>query len=86
MSIVSKARSLTEGPQFCVQLTHRLVKYAADLVGPLPQDERRMNHILVVVDCFTKHVMLTPVESSGSLETVEALEKIFNTFGVPQTL
>ncbi len=79
-------RKGTEGPQFSVQSTYRLAKYAADLVGPLPQDERRMNYILVVVDCFTKHVMLSPVETSGSLDTIEALERIFNSFGVPQTL
>ncbi len=75
-----------QGPQFTVQANYRLEKYSADLVGPLKTDSRGQNHIVVMVDCFTKFVLLAPVEVTGSNEVIEILHTMFNQFGHPREL
>lgn len=58
------------------------IDIAIDFLGPLPTGE----HILVVVDYFSRHVDLEIMMSITAKETIKRLSKIFGLWGVPRTI
>ena len=56
-----------------------------DSIGPLKMDAE-YNHILVVIDCFTRFVELTPTKEVGGEEAAEALWDYTCRYGVPKLL
>lgn len=54
-----------------------------DHYGPLPSLASKRKHILVIVDAFTKHVKLYPVNSTSTKEVVLSLQKYFEYFSRP---
>ncbi|KMQ92653.1 blastopia polyprotein [Lasius niger] len=54
-----------------------------DHIGPLESTRKAYQHILVVVDSFTKFVWLYPVKSITSIEVISKLEIQKTTFGNP---
>lgn len=61
-----------------------LVTYHLDHVGPMESTHKQYNHILVVVDAFTKFVWLYPTKSTGTNEVIDKLCKQSSVFGNPQ--
>lgn len=61
-----------------------LVVYHLDHVGPMEVTHKQYNHILVVVDGFTKFVWLYPTKSTGSSEVIDRLSKQASIFGNPE--
>ena len=58
-----------------------------DFVGPLPRSSSGYTHILVIVDSFTKYVVLFPLRSALAKLLVKHVEEgIFLLYGVPQTI
>lgn len=57
-----------------------------DHVGPLTQTSKQYNHILTVVDAFTKFVWLFPTKSTSSRETLNKLSIHQQTFGNPRRI
>lgn len=58
-----------------------------DFIGPLPRSTSGYTHILVIVDSFTKFVVLIPLRSaSAKLLAKHVEEGIFLLYGVPQTI
>lgn len=58
---------------------------AMDFIGPLPMSKNGNRHILVVIDLFSKFVVIHPLRVATTKHTVEFLEnRIFSVFGVPQ--
>ncbi|CAG4942267.1 unnamed protein product [Colias eurytheme] len=57
-----------------------------DHVGPLTQTTKQYNHILTIVDAFTKFVWLFPTKSTSSRETLNKLEIHQQTFGNPRRI
>ena len=53
-----------------------------DAIGPLPETEDGFKYILVVIDTFSRWVMLYPTKSTGGEECAKALIKHFGLFGV----
>lgn len=60
-----------------------LVTYHLDHVGPMEATQKQYNHILVVVDAFSKFVWLYPTKSTGTNEVVDRLRKQSAVFGNP---
>lgn len=60
-----------------------LVTYHLDHVGPMEATHKQYNHILVVVDGFSKFVWLYPTKSTGSNEVIDRLKKQATLFGNP---
>ena len=55
-----------------------------DLIGPLPRTERGNEHILMMVDQFTKWVECIPLPSQSAEETARAaVNQFFSRFGCP---
>jgi len=52
-----------------------LVTYHIDHVGPMEITKKRYNHILVVVDAFSKFVWLYPTRSTGVEEVLNCLDR-----------
>nr|XP_006824600.1 PREDICTED: uncharacterized protein K02A2.6-like [Saccoglossus kowalevskii] len=55
---------------------------STDLLGPLPSGE----HILIVVDYYSRYYEVVILKSTTSTKIIEALTPIFARFGVPHTL
>ncbi|GBP02650.1 Transposon Tf2-9 polyprotein [Eumeta japonica] len=60
-----------------------LITYHLDHVGPMENTHKQYNHILVIVDAFSKFMWLYPTKSTGSNEVVEKLTRQANVFGNP---
>ena len=60
-----------------------LVTYHLDHVGPMEATRKQYNHILVVVNAFSKFVWLYPTKSTGTNEVVDRLRKQSAVFGNP---
>ncbi|CAK1594421.1 unnamed protein product [Parnassius mnemosyne] len=54
-----------------------------DHIGPLTETRKMYNHILTVVDGFTKFVWLYPTKSTTSAEVISKLQLHQDTFGNP---
>lgn len=58
-----------------------------DFCGPYPLSKSRNRFLLVVVDAFSKYVLMRSMTRSGAIETVNYLKKeVFLKFGVPEIL
>lgn len=55
-----------------------------DHVGPLTETHKQYNHILTVIDAFTKFVWLFPCKSTTTREVLNKLEILQHTFGSPE--
>jgi len=60
--------------------------YHIDHVGPLTDTKNKYNHILAVVDGFSKFVWLYPTRSIGTDEVLNRLEKQSAIFGNPRRI
>lgn len=52
-----------------------------DHYGPLKKEKDGYTHIFIVIDAFTKFVVLYPVKSTVTKETIIALKQYFHHFG-----
>lgn len=52
-----------------------------DHYGPLKKEKDGYTHIFIVIDAFTKFVVLYPVKSTATKETIIALKQYFHHFG-----
>ncbi|GFT40407.1 transposon Tf2-9 polyprotein [Trichonephila clavipes] len=60
--------------------------YHIDFLGPLPSTNKNYNHILSIIDAFTKFVWLYPVKSTSSRDALEKLKLQEITFGNPHRI
>ena len=66
------------------QAGYPLEKVHMDFVGPLPRTDRGNEHILVIVDSFSKWVELIPLPSQDAEGTAKAaINEFFFRFGCP---
>ncbi|GFU66244.1 transposon Tf2-6 polyprotein [Trichonephila clavipes] len=54
--------------------------------GPLPSTNKNYNHILSIIDAFTKFVWLYPVKSTSSRDALDKLKQQEITFGNPHRI
>lgn len=52
-----------------------------DHYGPLETTEREHKHIFIVIDAFTKYVLLYPVKFTTTKEVITHLKQYFQHFG-----
>lgn len=58
-----------------------------DLIGPLPRSTKGYQHILVVVDLFSKFSLCFPLRKATAAKVIEHLENnVFLLFGVPKKI
>lgn len=60
--------------------------YHVDHLGPMPSTAKAFQHLLVVVDAFTKHVWLYPVANTGVAEVLKKLRAQQELFGLPSRI
>ncbi|GFW91653.1 transposon Tf2-9 polyprotein [Trichonephila clavipes] len=63
-----------------------LSTYHIDFLGPLPSTNKNYNHILSIIDAFTKFVWLYPVKSTSSRDALDKLKQQEITFGNPHRI
>ncbi|GFV09324.1 transposon Tf2-9 polyprotein [Trichonephila clavipes] len=85
--LVNKKRGKGEGllnpiPEENIPLS----TYHIDFLGPLPSTNKNYNHILSIIDAFTKFVWLYPVKSTFSRDALEKLKQQEVTFGNPHRI
>lgn len=57
-----------------------------DHVGPFVTSKRKNSHILVIIDSYTKFIVLKAVKTTKSNITIAVLRDYFGTFGLPVRL
>ncbi|GFX85932.1 transposon Tf2-9 polyprotein [Trichonephila clavipes] len=57
-----------------------------DFIGPLPSTNKRYQHILTIIDAFTKFTWLYPVESTTLEDALDKLKLQQKTFGNPKRI
>lgn len=69
-------------------LTERPFQFVyTDLLGPYPRSKCGSTHVLVVLDKFTKFVLLQPLRKANAKEIVAFLEQqVFQVFGTPEVV
>ena len=59
---------------------------AMDTIGPLPRDKDGNEHLLVIIDCFTRWLELFPIPDLTATTAARCLLQHFGRFGAPNTL
>lgn len=73
------------GKQFIVERPWQRVY--TDLLGPYPRSKQGNTHLLIVLDQFTKFVLLHPLRKADAASIVSFLEHhVFHLFGVPESI
>ncbi|GBM28154.1 Pro-Pol polyprotein, partial [Araneus ventricosus] len=60
--------------------------YHVDFIGPLPSTNKKYQHILTIVDAFTKFTWLYPVRSTSAEDALDKLKVQQKTFGNPKRI
>lgn len=66
--------------------SYPLETYHIDHIGPMEDTKKKYNHILVIVDAFSKFVWLYPTKGTGSEEVLDRLRKQASIFGNPKKI
>lgn len=83
---MSQMKPVIEASHFTMASYEPMIKLSVDTVGPLPETEDGYNHILVIIDCFTRWVEAYPIKSTGAVEAAECLKDYIGRFGSPKEL
>ena len=57
-----------------------------DHKGPLHPPSNRNLHCLLVIDAFSRFLMVYPVTNTSAQATIAAVEKWIHSFGIPQSI
>ena len=57
-----------------------------DHKGPIHPPSKRNLHCLLVIDAFSRFLMVYPVTNAGAQATISAVEKWIHSFGIPQSI
>ena len=57
-----------------------------DHKGPLHPPKNRNVHCLLVIDAFSRFLMVCPVPNTGAQATISAVESWVQSFGIPQSI
>lgn len=57
-----------------------------DHLGPFVRSKRKNSFLLLIIDAFTRYIMLVPVKSTKTVHSIRAIKTYFHTFGVPKRL
>ncbi|GFV64516.1 transposon Tf2-6 polyprotein [Trichonephila clavipes] len=63
-----------------------LSTYHVDFIGPLPSTNKKYQHILTIIDAFTKFTWLYPVKSTTLEDALDKLKLQQKTFGNPKRI
>lgn len=73
------------GKQFVVDRPWQRIY--TDLLGPYPRSKRGNTHLLIVLDQFTKFVLIEPLRKADAASIISYLERyVFHLFGVPESI
>lgn len=85
----TKAPNITLRPTMGrqIQVERPWQRIYVDLLGPYPRSKAGNTFILIVLDQFSKFVMLKPLRKASAQEVVRFLEQdVFHMFGVPESV
>ena len=57
-----------------------------DTIGPLPKNKDGFEHILVMIDCFSRWIELVPLRTTKAEEAAQALIAFLGRYGDPETI
>ncbi|KAJ8969901.1 hypothetical protein NQ314_001535 [Rhamnusium bicolor] len=63
-----------------------MVKLHVDHLGPFLKSTKGNQHILVIVDAYTRFIRLYPVKSTKSIETIQKMEEFINQYDAPRII
>lgn len=87
--ICQKSAPITAPPMTPAYHTFQEIPFAEwqmDHIGPLPEDDRGMKYVLVVIDRCTRFSFLFPTKSKDSWEAATALLQVVGLVGAPSVI
>ncbi|CAK1599605.1 unnamed protein product [Parnassius mnemosyne] len=57
-----------------------------DHLGPFVRSKNKNSYLLLIIDAFTKYIILIPVKSTKTIHSIRAIKHYFHTFSVPRRL
>ncbi|GBN37420.1 Transposon Tf2-8 polyprotein [Araneus ventricosus] len=82
----AKTEGVVKQEFFIPNLNVPLSTYHVDFIGPLPSTNKKYQHILTIVDAFTKFTWLYPVRSTSAEDALDKLKVQQKTFGNPKRI
>jgi transposase InsO family protein len=73
-------------PPFVVSSNKPMAQLNIDSIGPLPSSIEGYQHILVLIDSFTRYTTLWPIKTVNATEAAENLLKHVGMFGCPSQI
>ena len=61
-------------------------KIQLDFLGKLKPDDKVINHIIVIIDCFSRFITLYLLKGLDATQTAEFLVAHSGTFGIPNVI
>jgi len=87
---VCQKMGLTKDPKapslYHTSTDHPMSRLNIDTIGPFPKDEAGYEHILVIIDTFTRWTELYPLRSTSAEEAAVCMLNHVCTFGVPKQI
>ena len=77
----TEKKTTSVGQRFSVAVSQPNMRLAIDSLGPLDADENGFQHVLVLIDCFSRFVDLFPTRSTTAAEAVKILIAYYGRYG-----
>jgi hypothetical protein len=83
---MSRIAHAIQATPFTMATYHFGERIDIDTIGPLPKDDYGNEHVVVIVDAFSRFVKLTPVKSTSGLDAARSLIDFVGTFACPRII
>lgn len=80
---ISCLKPAIRAARFTTSSYEPMARVSIDTIGPLPKADGGYEHILVVIDCFTRFVELYPLKTVTASEAAECLLDFMGRYGAP---
>ena len=83
---MSEIKPIIETIPFTTASTSPMTKINMDTIGPLPKTEEGYEHILVIIDCFSRWTECYPCKTTEAEEAAKHLVEFVGRFGCPKEI
>ena len=83
---LAKQEGVSHKTIYHIEATQPFQKVCIDTIGPLPEDNNKCKHIIVIIDVFTRYVELFGCRSTTAIEAADCLVKVFGRYGLPESI
>ena len=83
---MNQLKPVIQARPFTTATYHPWERLNIDTVGPLPESSEGHQHIIVIIDCFTRFVELYPAKTVNADDAKKAIISCIGRYGIPNTI